>query len=115
MKKRALGLISIIISSSTTINKADSLSIETIPGKVQFKTRPFKTPGDRVYVIGAQDGTFPKIGWHIHGEMGVVWNYPIKLLDGYLVLEITYDLHGRKRDIHNRQHARCVIMEIPVI
>ncbi len=39
--------------------------------------------GDRAYVIGAQDGTFPPMGWHIRGEMGGVWAHPIKLLDGY--------------------------------
>lgn len=39
--------------------------------------------GDRAYVIGAEDGTFPPMGWHIRGEMGGVWQHPIKLLDGY--------------------------------
>ncbi|MGH2752174.1 MAG: glycogen debranching protein [Actinomycetota bacterium] len=39
--------------------------------------------GDRAYVIGAEDGTFPPMGWHIRGEMGGVWAHPIKLLDGY--------------------------------
>lgn len=39
--------------------------------------------GDRAYVIGAEDGSFPPMGWHIRGEMGGVWAHPIKLLDGY--------------------------------
>jgi len=39
--------------------------------------------GDRAYVIGAADGSFAPMGWHIHGEMGGVWAHPIKLLDGY--------------------------------
>jgi hypothetical protein len=39
--------------------------------------------GDRAYVIGAEDGRFPPMGWHIRGEMGGVWAHPIKLLDGY--------------------------------
>jgi hypothetical protein len=39
--------------------------------------------GDRGYVIGAEDGRFPPMGWHIRGEMGGVWAHPIKLLDGY--------------------------------
>ena len=38
--------------------------------------------GDRAYVIGAADGSFAPMGWHIHGEMGGVWTHPIKLLDG---------------------------------
>ena len=39
--------------------------------------------GDRAYVIGAEDGTFPPMGWHITGHMGGVWAHPIKLLVGY--------------------------------
>lgn len=39
--------------------------------------------GDRAYVIGAQDGSFAPMGWHIRGEMGGVWTHPTKLLDGY--------------------------------
>ena len=39
--------------------------------------------GDRAYAIGAEDGSFPPMGWHIRGEMGGVWAHPIKLLDGY--------------------------------
>jgi glycogen debranching enzyme len=39
--------------------------------------------GDRAYIIGAADGGFPAMGWHIRGEMGGVWAHPIKLLDGY--------------------------------
>jgi hypothetical protein len=39
--------------------------------------------GDRAHVIGAEDGRFPPMGWHIRGEMGGVWAHPVKLLDGY--------------------------------
>jgi hypothetical protein len=39
--------------------------------------------GDRAYLIGAEDGRFPPMGWHIRGEMGGVWAHPVKLLDGY--------------------------------
>jgi glycogen debranching enzyme len=39
--------------------------------------------GDRAYVIGAENGSFPPMGWHITGQMGGVWAHPIKLLDGY--------------------------------
>jgi hypothetical protein len=39
--------------------------------------------GDRAYVIGAEDGSFPPMGWHIRGEMGGVWAHPIKLLDAF--------------------------------
>ena len=34
-------------------------------------------------MVGFQDGSFPDLGWHIEGEMGGVWDHPIKLLDGF--------------------------------
>lgn len=42
-------------------------------------------PGNRVYLIGSQNGLFPDFGHHVEGEMGGIWNHPIKLLDGYWV------------------------------
>lgn len=41
------------------------------------------TAGTRAYCVGAQNGTFPNMGWHIEGEMGGLWAHPIKLLDGF--------------------------------
>src|SRR5947209_1421711 len=41
--------------------------------------------GDRAYIVGIMDGSFPFMGWHIKGLMGGVWVPPIKLLDGYWV------------------------------
>jgi hypothetical protein len=38
--------------------------------------------GDRMYQVGAEDGSYPATGWHIHGEMGGFWTQPIKTLDG---------------------------------
>jgi hypothetical protein len=38
--------------------------------------------GDRMYEVGAEDGSYPAAGWHIHGEMGGFWTQPVKLLDG---------------------------------
>ena len=38
--------------------------------------------GDRMYEVGAEDGSYPATGWHIHGEMGGFWTQPIKVLDG---------------------------------
>ena len=57
--------------------------MEGIKGKQAYKTYPYITAGNRLYAIGAQNGTFPEIGWHVSGEMGGVWDHPIKLLDGY--------------------------------
>lgn len=43
----------------------------------------YAAAGDRAYVIGMLDGSFPPIGTRIRGEMGGVWAHPIKLLTGY--------------------------------
>jgi hypothetical protein len=48
----------------------------------QLSGRRFVAAGTRAYVVGAEDGTFPPIGWHITGQMGGVWAPPVKLLDG---------------------------------
>ena len=34
-------------------------------------------------MVGHQDGSFPELGWHIAGEMGGIWDHPIKLMDGF--------------------------------
>jgi glycogen debranching enzyme len=57
--------------------------LPSIEGKQQYLESPFVSAGDRVYIIGHQDGTFPDLGWHVAGEMGGIWNHPIKLMDGF--------------------------------
>lgn len=54
-----------------------------IEGKADYLNSPFVTAGNRVYMVGHQDGSFPELGWHIKGEMGGIWNHPIKLMDGF--------------------------------
>lgn len=54
-----------------------------IDGKQEYLNSPFVTAGRRTYMVGFQNGSFPEIGWHIKGEMGGVWNHPIKLFDGF--------------------------------
>ncbi|TVZ59098.1 hypothetical protein NA63_1623 [Flavobacteriaceae bacterium MAR_2010_105] len=55
----------------------------TIVGKTAYLNSPYVTAGNRVYMVGHQDGSFPDLGWHIKGEMGGIWNHPIKLMDGF--------------------------------
>lgn len=43
----------------------------------------YVTAGDRIYSIGNQGGEFPETGFHVPGEMGGVWQHPIKLIDSY--------------------------------
>jgi glycogen debranching enzyme len=54
-----------------------------IIGKKNKLNTPFVTAGNRVYMVGQQDGSFPEIGWHIEGEMSGIWDHPIKLMDGF--------------------------------
>jgi glycogen debranching enzyme len=60
-----------------------TLSQPSIAGKPHYLQSPFVTAGDRVYMVGYQDGSFPDLGWHVPGEMGGIWNHPIKLMDGF--------------------------------
>ena len=70
---------------------------EGIAGKPQNLNTPYNIAGDRLYMIGNQDGTFPDLGWHIKGEMGGIWHHPIKLLDGFeasiSIDNISYELN----------------------
>lgn len=56
---------------------------ESIAGKPEYLASPYLTPGDKTYMVGHQNGTFPDLGWHVSGEMGGIWNHPIKLMDGF--------------------------------
>ena len=66
-----------------------------IKGKKDYLDSPYVTAGNRVYMVGHQDGAFPDLGWHIKGEMGGIWNHPIKLMDGFEV-EMTLNDHVLK-------------------
>ena len=61
----------------------DLSSQEGLKGKVEYLASPFVAAGDRVYLIGHQNGAFPDLGWHVEGEMGGIWLHPIKLMDGF--------------------------------
>ncbi|MCW5912586.1 MAG: glycogen debranching protein [Cyclobacteriaceae bacterium] len=61
-------------------------SLPVIAGKQQYLESPFVAAGDRVYIVGHQDGSFPDLGWHVTGEMGGIWDHPIKLMDGFTAL-----------------------------
>ncbi|SDJ83742.1 alpha-L-rhamnosidase [Catalinimonas alkaloidigena] len=62
--------------------------VPSLTGRPAYLRSPFLTAGDRVYLVGHQDGQFPDLGWHVTGEMGGLWDHPIKLLDGF-VAELT--------------------------
>jgi glycogen debranching enzyme len=62
-----------------------------ISGTKTYLNSPFVVSGDRVYMVGHQDGSFPELGWHIKGEMSGIWNHPIKLMDGFQAVLIEND------------------------
>lgn len=77
-----------ILTACSSPNPPDSLSdilqkTSGIVGKPEYLNSPFVAAGDRVYVVGHQDGSFPDLGWHVKGEMGGIWDHPIKLMDGF--------------------------------
>ncbi len=57
----------------------------SIAGKSDYLESPYVTAGNRVYMVGHQNGSFPELGWHIKGEMGGIWDHPIKLMDGFKI------------------------------
>ncbi|WP_143962809.1 alpha-L-rhamnosidase-related protein [Litoribacter populi] len=83
-----LAIINFFLAFTIFSTQAQQLSqvveeVEGLAGRQEYLSSPFVTAGDRVYMVGHQDGTFPDLGWHVEGEMGGIWNHPIKLLDGF--------------------------------
>jgi glycogen debranching enzyme len=81
-------LLSLLLLAACNKPATQSISalLEDAPalqGNKDYLDSPFVTAGDRVYMVGHQNGTFPPLGWHIKGEMGGIWNHPIKLMDGF--------------------------------
>lgn len=90
------GLFPLLLFSCTSKTTEKSLfsqlnEVEGLIGKAEYLSSPYVTAGDRVYMVGHQDGTFPDLGWHVKGEMGGIWNHPIKLMDGFTAAIIEAD------------------------
>lgn len=68
----------------TSIFTAIVPEYQGIAGKAEYLASPYLTPGDKTYMVGHQNGSFPDLGWHVTGEMGGIWNHPIKLMDGFV-------------------------------
>src|SRR5687768_17385751 len=58
-------------------------ALKGLEGKPEALESPFVAAGNRLYLIGFQNASFPDLGWHIDGEMGGIWDHPIKLMDGF--------------------------------
>jgi glycogen debranching enzyme len=86
LKTTCLALL--LFQCKTAQETPDSLKslfsdVEKLKGRTEYINSPFVAAGDRVYLVGHQDGTFPDLGWHVTGEMGGIWDHPIKLMDGF--------------------------------
>lgn len=82
------GLLIGLISCRESLSPEQSLfedlsSQEGLRGNSDYLASPFVAAGDRMYLIGHQNGSFPDLGWHVEGEMGGIWLHPIKLMDGF--------------------------------
>lgn len=64
---------------------------ESINGSFAYLQTPYNTAGDKLYMVGHQDGSFPPLGWHVKDQMGGIWAHPIKLWDGF---SASYILRG---------------------
>ncbi|HEY2271330.1 MAG TPA: hypothetical protein VGH30_01045 [Jatrophihabitantaceae bacterium] len=53
-----------------------------LSASTRLADRRFFVIGTRFYEGGAEDATYPAMGFHTRGEMGGFWSLPIKLLDG---------------------------------
>jgi len=69
-------------------------------GKEEYLSSPYVTAGDRLYMVGHQNGSFPDLGWHVEGEMGGIWNHPVKLMDGFSI-SITDSDTGKQQCLDN--------------
>ena len=79
------------------LNEA-SFGLPHIYGKAENPEYLYVTAGSRLYCIGNQTGQFPPVGFHVPGQMGGVWQHPIKLLDGFS-LNIKNPLNGERYPI----------------
>lgn len=90
--KQLIPLLLILLSACSEGQKESFNSIQSIfdafpshTGKSEYAASPYVTAGDRLYMVGFQDGSFPDYGWHVEGEMAGIWDHPIKLMDGFSI------------------------------
>ena len=85
---RLILILTVILSSckqetDQALSLQQTMDDKSIVGNPDYLDSPYVTAGNRLYMVGHQDGSFPELGWHITGEMGGIWNHPIKLMDGF--------------------------------
>jgi len=83
--KLLLVSIAFIIGMTSCKNSGKESAPEIFKGlsnSGKYPDKPYLTAGDKSYIVGYQDGSFPDFGGHVEGEMGGFWIPPVKLLDG---------------------------------
>lgn len=107
--KKLIFLSFLVVQVNSMIGQSNRLSLISpqfmnapfLKGKPTFLQTPYNTAGDKLYMIGHQDGSFPDLGWHVKDEMGGIWHHPIKLMDGF---EVSIDI-GTKSYSLNKANA----------
>lgn len=93
-KKIGLWMAVLCVSGYMSATKVANTSLEDDIVKTMMKgisnsewkaANRYITGGNKTFIIGNQDGTFPDFGVHVVDELGGVWNQKIKLLDGYWI------------------------------
>ncbi len=69
-------------TAATAQNDTDAFGAPTLSTEDRLEDRRYVAVGDRAYIAGMQNGSFPAMGFHTRGEMGGIWTPPIKVLDG---------------------------------
>jgi hypothetical protein len=82
----SLAALTLSVASPVCLIAQQSTGYPTRSTTTNLSEKRYVAAGDRAYVVGVQDGTFPQIGWHITGTMGGVWSHPLKLLESYAIL-----------------------------
>jgi hypothetical protein len=81
----SLAALTLTLASPVCLIAQQSTGYPTRSTTTNLSGKRYVAAGDRAYVVGVQDGTFPQIGWHISGTMGGVWSHPLKLLESYTI------------------------------
>jgi glycogen debranching enzyme len=76
-------LIAAALAAAPCFAQVSSDTTAPISNRGRTQQQPYVTAGDRTYLIGTQDGSFPDMGQHVPGEMGGLWLPPIKLIDAF--------------------------------
>jgi hypothetical protein len=81
----SLAALTLSLASPVCLDAQQSTGYPTRSTTTNLSEKRYVAAGNRAYVVGVQDGTFPQIGWHITGTMGGVWSHPLKLLESYTI------------------------------